>query len=126
MLTVGIPNTVEPLLPLPTPKDVLRLLDEADWHHIRTPSQVHLACASGYSRPVIERVMASLLCRGAARLTDKGHRGAIVHTGMAVMAHNAATLVRIHAYRLSQRARLFRRRRRLRGRQVNQLSASIN
>jgi hypothetical protein len=126
ILTVGIPKTVDPLLPLPTPEDVLRILDEADLHHIRTPSQVHLACASGYSRPVIERVMASLLCRGAARLTYKGHRGAIVHTGMAVMAHHAATLVRIHEYRLSKRARMFRRRLRLRCRQVNPCHASIN
>jgi hypothetical protein len=64
--------------------------------------------------------MASLLHRGAGHLTDKGHRGAIVHTGMAVMAHNAATLARIHAYRLSKRARLFRRRLRLGCRQVHQ------
>jgi hypothetical protein len=54
-------------------------------------------------------MMASLLCRGAGRLTYEGNRGAIVHTGMAVMAHNAATLVRIHEYRLSKRARTFRR-----------------
>jgi hypothetical protein len=70
--------------------------------------------------------MASLLCRGAGRLTYKGHRGAIVQTGMAVMAHNAATLVRIHEYRLSKRARMFRRRLRLRCRKVNQLKASIH
>jgi hypothetical protein len=87
---------------------------------------VHLAYACGYSRPVVERIIASLLCRGAGRLTYKGQRGAIVHTGMAVMAHNAATLARIHDYRLSKRARLFRRRLRLRCRKVNQYSASIN
>jgi hypothetical protein len=126
ILTVGIPKTVEPLPPLPTPEDILRILDEADLHHIRTPSQVHLACACGYSRPVVKSIMASLLCRGAGRLMYKGHRGAIVQTGMAVMAHNAATLVRIHEYRLSKRARTFRRRLRLRCRQVNQCNASIN
>ena len=76
------------------------LLDEADLHHIRTPSQVHLAYACGYSRPVVESIIASLLCRGAGHLTYKGHRGAIVQMGMAVMAHNAATLVRIHEYHL--------------------------
>jgi hypothetical protein len=70
--------------------------------------------------------MASLLCRGAGQLTYKGHRGAIVHTGMAVMAHNAATLVRIHESRLSKRARTFRRRLRLRSRKVNHCNASIN
>jgi hypothetical protein len=126
ILTVGIPKTVDPLPSSPTPENVLRILDEADLRGIRTPAQVHLACVSGYSRPVVESVIASLLCRGAARLTYKGHRGAIVQTGMAVMAHNAATLVRIHEYHLSKRARLFRRRLRLRCRKVNQCNASIN
>ena len=126
MLTVGIPRTVDPLSPSPTPEDVCRSLEDADLRHIRTPTQVQLAYACGYSRPVVERIMASLLCRGAARLTYKGHRGAIVQTGMAVMAHNAATLVRIHEYRLSKRARMFRRRLRLRCRKVNQYNASIN
>jgi hypothetical protein len=126
ILTVGIPHTIDPLPPSPTPEDVLRNLDEADLQDIRTPTQVHLAYACGDSRPVVESLMASLLCRGAGRLTDKGHRGAIVHTGMAVMAHNAATLVRIHDYRLSKRARVFRRRLRLRCRKVSQCNASIN
>jgi hypothetical protein len=71
----------------------------------------------------VESIMASLLGRGAARVPDKGHRGAIVQTGMAVMAHNAATVVRIHEYRLSKRARKFRRRLRLRCRKVNQFNA---
>jgi hypothetical protein len=96
ILTVGSPKTIAPLPPSPTPEDVRRRLDEADLHPIRTPSQVHLAYACGYSRPVVERIMASLLCRGAGRLRSKGHRGASVQTGRAVMAHNAATLVRIH------------------------------
>jgi hypothetical protein len=126
ILTVGIPRTVDPLTPSPTPEDVFRSLDEADLHHLRTPTQVQLAYACGYSRPVVESIIASLLYRGAARLTYKGHRGAIVQTGMAVMAHNAATLVRIHDYRLSKRARRFRRRLRLRCRKVNQCHASIN
>jgi hypothetical protein len=124
--TVGIPKTVDPLPTSLTAAEVLRILDEADLHGIRTPSQLDLACACGDSRPVIESVIASLLCRGAAQLTYKGHRGAIVQTGMAVMAHNAATLVRIHKYRLSKRARLFRRRLRLRCRKLNQCHASIN
>jgi hypothetical protein len=126
ILTVGIPRTVDPLPPSPTPEDVRRSLEEANLHHIRTQAQVHLAYACGYSRPVVESIIASLLCRGAGCLTYKGHRGAIVQTGMAVMAHNAATLVRIHEYRLSKRARLFRRRLRLRCRKVNQYHASIN
>ena len=123
ILTVGIPKTVEPLPASPTPEDVLRLLNEEDWPQALTPCQVDLAYACGYSRPVVESIIASLLCRGAARVTYKGHRGAIVQTGMAVMAHNAATLVRIHEYRLSKRARQFRRRLRLRCRKVNQCNA---
>jgi hypothetical protein len=126
ILTVGIPTTVAPLPLSLTPEDVSRMLDEADLHGIRTPTQVHLACAGGYSRPVVESIIASLLCRGAGCLTYKGHRGALVQTGMAVMAHNAATLVRIHDYRLSKRARLFRRRLRLRCRKVNHCNVSIN
>lgn len=126
ILTVGIPTTVAPLPLSPTPEDVLRILDEADLHHIRTPTQVHRAYACGYSRPVVESIIASLLCRGAGRLSYKGHRGAIVQTGMAVMAHNAATLVRIHEYRLSKRARTFRRWLRLRCRKINHCNASIN
>jgi DDE family transposase len=126
ILTVGIPQTVEPLPPSPSPEDVLRLLSEGDLPRARTPCQVHLAYACGYSRPVIESIIASLLCRGAGHLTYKGQRGAIVQMGMAVMAHNAATLVRIHEYRLSKRARTFRRRLRLRCRKVNHCNASIN
>jgi hypothetical protein len=126
ILTVGIPKTVKPLPPSPTPADVLHLLHEEDLPQALTPCQGDLAYACGYSRPVVESIIASLLCRGAARVTYKGHRGAIVQTGMAVMAHNAATLVRIHEYRLSKRARIFRRRLRLRCRQVNQDNVSIN
>jgi hypothetical protein len=126
ILTVGIPTTVAPLPLSPAPEDVLRILHEADLHHIRTPTQVHRAYACGYSRPVVESIIASLLCRGAGRLSYKGHRGAIVQTAMAVMAHNAATLVRIHEYRLSKRARTFRRWLRLRCRKINHCNASIN
>jgi Transposase DDE domain len=126
ILTVGIPHTVDPLPSSPTPEDVQRLLSEEALPRTRTPCQVHLAYACGYSRPVVESIIASLLGRGAARLTYKGHRGAVVHIGMAVMAHNAATLVRIHEYRLSKRARTFRRRLRLRCRNIKQFNASIN
>jgi hypothetical protein len=126
ILTVGIPHTVEPLTPAPTPEDVRRMLNEAGLDRTRTPSQVHLACACGYSRPVIERIIASLLCRGAARISYKGHRGAIIHTGMAVMAPNAATLVRIHQDRLSKRAQKFRHLLRLKHHKTNEFKGSKN
>jgi hypothetical protein len=77
-------------------------------------------------RRLVERLIASLPCNGARRLTDKGHRGTIVQTRTAVMAHNAATLVRIHEYRLSKRVRTFCRRLGLRCRKVNQCNASIS
>jgi hypothetical protein len=126
ILTVGIPHTVEPLPPSPTPEEVLQLLTEAGLHDKRTPHQVQLACACGYSRPVIQSIIASLLCRGAAPITSKGHRGAIIHTGMAIMAHNAATLVRIHQDRLSTRAQKFRRLLRLKRHKPNEFKDSKN
>ena len=51
ILTVGIPKTVDPLTPSPSPEEVLRILNEAGLSSTPTPSQVHLACACGYSRP---------------------------------------------------------------------------
>jgi hypothetical protein len=126
MLTVGIPRTVDPLPPVPSPADVQRLLKEAGLAHTRTPAQVRLACACGYSRPVIESIIASLLCRGAARISYKGHRGAILHTGMAVMAHNAATVGRIHQDHLSKRAQKFRCLLRLKRHKPNEFKAAKN
>jgi hypothetical protein len=126
ILTGGIPRTVAPLPPAPTAEDIRQSLEEAALHHIRTPTQVQRAYACGYCRPVVKSIIASLLCRGAGRLSYKGYRGAIIQTGMAVMAHNAATLVRLHDYRLSKRARLFRRRLRLRCRKVKQDNAPLN
>ena len=126
ILTVGIPPTVAPLTPAPTPEEIRRMLHEAGLHHQRTPHQVHLACAGGDSRPVVESLIASLLCRGAARLSYKGHCGVIIHTGMAVMAHNAATLVRIHQDRLSKRAQKFRRLLRLKRHKPNEFKGAKN
>ena len=126
ILTVGIPRTVEPLPPAPPPEDIRQMLSEAGLNGKRTPHQVQLACASGYSRPVVESIIASLLSRGAARITDKGHRGAIVQVGMAVMAHNAATVRRIHQDRLSQRAQKFRRLLRLKRHNANEFNVSKN
>jgi len=126
ILTVGIPHTVDPLSPAPTPEDIRRMLNEAGLERTRTPAQVQLACAAGYSRPVVESIIASLLGRGAARISYKGHRGAIIHTGMTVMAHNAATLVRIHQDRLSKRAQKFRRLLRLKRHKPNEFKGAKN
>jgi hypothetical protein len=126
ILTVGIPKTIEPTQTNPSAQDVLDILDEAGLNRIRTPHQVHLACASGYSRPVIESHIASLLSRGAGQVRYKGHPGAVLQQGMTVMAYNGATLVRIHQQQLSKRAQKFRRLLGLRHRKINEINDPKN
>jgi hypothetical protein len=109
ILTVGIPRTVEPLSPTPPPEVIHQMLTTAGLQRKRTPRQVQLACAAGYSRPVVESIIASLLSRGAAQLRYKGWHGAQVQFTMAVMAHNAATVRRIRLGQLTTRAQKFRR-----------------
>ena len=122
ILSVGIPKTVEPINPKPSPEEILYLLNEAGLNRKRTPYQVQLACACGYSRPVVESHITSVLARGAGQMRYKGPQGAVVQLGMTVMTHNAAALVRIRQQRLSKRAQKFRRLRGLRYRNVNQIS----
>jgi hypothetical protein len=126
ILTVGMPQTVEPLLPAPTPEEIRRRLHAAGLHGKRTPYPGQLACASGYSRPVVESLSASLLGRGAARITSKGQHGATVQMGMTVLAHNAATVVRIHHNRLSTRAQKFRQLLRLKRHNSNEFKVVKN
>ena len=109
ILTVGIPRTSEPLSPTPSPETIHELLTTAGLPCKRTSRQVQLACAAGYSRPVVESIIASLLSRGAGQLRYKGWHGACVQLTMAVMAHNAATVRRIRYGRLTTRAQKFRR-----------------
>ena len=124
ILTVGIPKTVEPITPQPTPEAILDILNAAGLNRQRTPHQVQLACACGYSRPVVESHIASVLARGAGQIRYKGPQGAVVQLGMTVMAHNGAVLVRIRQQRLSKRAQKFRRLLGLRYRNTNQINAS--
>ena len=126
ILTVGLPKTVEPITPNPSPEQVLTILNEAGLHRQRTPHQVHLACACGSSRPVVESHIASLLSRGAGQVRYKGHPGAVLQQGMTVMAHNGATLVRIRQQRLSKRAQKFRRLLGLRYRKINEINKPKN
>lgn len=126
ILTVGIPKTVEPINPKASPEEVLSVLDEAGLNRQRTPHQVQLACACGYSRPVVESHIASLLARGAGEIRYKGPQGAVLQLGMTVMAHNGAALMRIRQQRLSKRAQKFRRLLGLRARNVNQINAQKN
>ena len=122
ILTVGIPKRVEPIQPTPSSEEILDLLNEAGLNRHRTPYQVQLACACGYSRPVVESHIASLLARGAGALRYKGPQGAAIQMGMTAMAHNGAALVRIRQQRLSKRAQKFRRLLRLRCCKVNQIN----
>ena len=85
-----------------------------------------LACASGYSCPVVESHIASLLARGAGQVRYKGLQGAGVQQGMTVMTHNGATLVRIRRQRLSKRAQKFRRLLGLRPHNINQINNQKN
>ena len=114
ILTPGIPKTVEPLNPQPTAEEICAILTEAGLTRQRTPAQVQLACACGYSRPVVESYIATLLSRGAGQVRYKGLAGAVVQQGMTVLAQNGATLGRICEQRLTKRAQKFRRLLRLR------------
>jgi hypothetical protein len=109
ILSVGIPKTVEPINPYPSAQEVLDILNEADLNRKRTPYQVQLACASGYSRPVVEGHIATLLSRGAGTVRYKGLEGAVVQQGMTVMSYNGAVLVRIRQHKITKRAQKFRR-----------------
>lgn len=109
ILTVGIPRTLEPPSPTLSPAAIQEALTTAGLSRKRTPRQVQLACTAGYSRPVGESIIASLLSRGAGQLRYKGWHGACVQLTMAVMAHNAATVRRIRCGQLTSRAQKFRR-----------------
>jgi hypothetical protein len=124
ILTVGIPTSIEPINPEPSPAEILAILNGSGLNRIRTPHQVHLACASGYSRPVVEGHIATLLARGAGRVRYKGLEGAVVQMGMTVMAHNGAVLVRIRQQRLSKRGQKFRRLLGLKQYKTNEVNAS--
>ena len=126
ILTIGIPQTIQPINPHPTPQEVLDCLNGAGLNRKRTPYQVQLACACGYSRPVVESHIASLLCRGAGQIRYKGPQGAVVQLGMTAMAYNGTALVRIRQQRLSKRAQKFRRLLRLKHRNVNQFNEPKN
>jgi len=124
ILTVGIPTTVAPINPTPSQQEVRDILDTAGLQRIRTPYQVHLACVSGYSRPVVESSIATLMARGAGQLRYKGLTGAVIQMGMTVMAHNGAVLVRIRQHQLSKRGQKFRRLLGLRSYNLSQINTS--
>lgn len=126
ILSVGIPKTVESINPHPSAQEVLDILNEAGLNRKRTPHQVHLACASGYSRPVVESHIATLLARGAGAVHYKGPEGAVVQQGMTVMSYNGAVLVRIRQQKMTKRAQKFRRLLGLRSPKVSKIKQEKN
>ncbi len=114
ILSVGIPKTIDPINPQPDAEEIAAILTESGLSDKRTAHQVKLASACGYSRPVVESHIATLLSRGAGRLRYRGSRGARVQLGMTVMAHNSAALVRVSQHQLSERAKTLRQKLRLR------------
>jgi hypothetical protein len=126
MLTVGLPKTVEPIKTNPSAQAVFAILTEAGLHRKRTPYQVHLACASGYSRPVVASHIASVRARGAGHVRYKGLEGAVLQQGMIVLAHHGAVMVRIRQQQWSKRAQKFRRLLGLKLPKVNEINSPKN
>jgi len=109
ILTVGIPQSVDPIAAVPTPSMILAAQKQFDPWHIPSAAKVKTAYACGYSRPFVESLIETLSCRGGTHLKYKGHRGAMIQMTMAVLAHNAATLVRIQKGLVTERAKKFRK-----------------
>ena len=109
ILTLGIPSTTEPLPRTASPQQVHAVQQSMPFPHSPSAHQVQVATACGYSRPFVESLIEQLACRGGTQLKYKGHRGAVIQVSTAILAHNAATLMRIQQNRLTQRAQRYRR-----------------
>ena len=107
--TVGIPTSIEPIPKVPTPEMIDDVLNTPIIGKKQNTTQIKTAYACAYSRPFIEDLITTLICRGATAIKYKGHRGADIQIGSAILAANAATLVRINHDRITKRAQLFRR-----------------
>jgi hypothetical protein len=123
ILSVGISKSVEPINPQPDAEEIAAILAESGLADQRTAFQAELACANGYSRPVVESHIATLSSRGAGQLRYRGPQGAQVQLGMTVMAHNAAALVRVGQQQLSERAKTPRQKLRLRNPKAKKINA---
>ena len=78
--TVGIPKTVEPIKTNPSVQDVFNIL-RGRLTPKRTPYQVHLACASGYSRPVWKATSPACCHAGPATCGTKSLRALCSNRG---------------------------------------------
>ena len=109
ILTVGIPKTTAPIPQKPTLEDIQQVQQTPDLKGKPSATQINIAYACGYSRPLVESLITNIACRGGAHIKYKGSQGATIQVAMAIMAANAATLVRIQNNQLTQRAQKFRR-----------------
>jgi len=107
--TVGIPHSIEPIPKVPTPEMIEEVLHTPGLGEKQNTTQITIAQACAYSRPFVENLITTLICRGATHIKYRGHRGAAIQIGCAIVAANAATLVRIKQERLTKRAQKFRR-----------------
>jgi len=73
--TVGIPHTIEPISKVATPQMIQEVQDIPGLEK-HSATQIQMACACGYSRPFVESLITTLICRGATQIKYKGHRGA--------------------------------------------------
>ncbi len=109
ILTVGIPKTIDPLPQQPTPEDIQQVQNTPDLKGHPSATQIKIAYACGYSRPLVESLITHIACRGGIHIKYKGHKGATLQVATAIMATNTATLVRIQNDQLTPRAKKFRR-----------------
>ena len=109
ILTVGIPLTTDPLPRTASPQQLHAVQQSMPFSHSPSAHQFQVATACGYSRPFVESLIEQLACRGGTQLKYKGHRGALIQVSTAILAHNAATLMRIQLNRLTPRAQRCRR-----------------
>lgn len=106
--TLGVPHAVEPIPKVPTPQ-LIQDVQDIPGLEKQSTTQIKIACACGYSRPFVEGLITTLICRGATQIKYKGHHGATLQVGMAIVAANAACLVRIKQGQLTKRAKKYRR-----------------
>lgn len=109
ILTVGMPQTTDPIPAVPTDEMMDALQQGTDLDPPPSKTRIKIAYACGYRRPVVESLIESLSCRGAVQIKYKGHRGALIQTTMAILASNGATMVRIKHNHISKKAQIFRR-----------------
>ena len=109
IVTVGIPHSVEPIPKVPTSQMIEQALEIPGVKGKQSATQIKTAYACGYSRPFVENLITTLICRGATQIKYRIPQGADIQISCAILAANATTLGRIQQDRLTKRAQKFRR-----------------